>query len=151
MASKAYSRKLMSSKLEEIPAQYVVKVTSSKHTFDVAWAFWDKDAIDIVEHFCAVFLDRKNKVVGWAKVAEGGTAAVLVDLKLVFTHALLCNASALVLVHNHPTGDTTPGDADRSLTRRAAQAGALLDIAVFDHLILSPDGTYFSFADNGLM
>jgi DNA repair protein RadC len=149
--AKAYIRKLTSSKVEEIPAQYVVKVTSSKNTFDVAWALWDKDALDIVEHFGAVYLDRKNRVVGWAKIAEGGTCAVVVDLKIVFTHALLCNASGLVLVHNHPSGDTNPGDADRALTRKAVQAGKVLDMEVFDHIIMAPDGSYFSFADNGLM
>jgi DNA repair protein RadC len=57
----------------------------------------------------------------------------------------------LILAHNHPSGNLKPSQADRDITHKLKQGGEILDIAILDHLILSPDGGYFSFADEGLM
>ncbi len=75
----------------------------------------------------------------------------MADPKVIFSTALLANASSIILAHNYPSGNTEPSAADQSLTKKAIQAGSLLDIQVLDHLIITPDGTYFSFVDENLM
>jgi len=144
-----YTRKLISSKVEEIKPENLVKITSSKDSFNVAWSLWDLESIDITEDFNALFLDRANKVVGWAAISKGGCSATVVDTKIIFSHALLCNAHALIVFHNHPSGNTQPSTADIGITQKIVAAGKVLDISVLDHIILEPNGTYYSFADNG--
>jgi DNA repair protein RadC len=84
-------------------------------------------------------------------VSQGGLAGTVVDPKVVFAAALKARASSLILAHNHPSGNLKPSQADTDLTNKIKQGGELLDIAILDHLILSPEGGYFSFADEGLM
>lgn len=74
----------------------------------------------------------------------------MADPKLIFKHALEYLASALILVHNHPSGNLQPSQADKDLTRKLKEAGRLLDIPILDHLIFT-DRTFFSFADEGLL
>lgn len=100
------------------------------------------------EHFGAIFLSRNNKVIGHKIISSGGVAGTVADPKIIFQHALICNASSIILFHNHPSGNTTPSKADISLTNKLVQAGSFLDINVLDHLIIT-DLRYFSFADEG--
>ena len=147
----AYTRKLISSKVEEIKPENIVKINSSRDSFNVAWSLWDLESIDITEHFNALFLNRGNKVVGWAAISQGGCSATIVDMKILFSHALLCNAAAIVVFHNHPSGQVEPSIADTAMTKKIVDGGKILDIVVLDHLILGPNGNYYSFADNGTM
>jgi DNA repair protein RadC len=104
------------------------------------------------EHFLVALLDRKNRVIGLNIVAIGSLTAAVVHPREVFNPAILANAAALVLCHNHPSGDVQPSQEDRTLTRRLVEAGKLLGMEVLDHIILG-DGTttYFSFADAGIL
>jgi DNA repair protein RadC len=72
------------------------------------------------------------------------------DPKVIFKHALGHRACALILVHNHPSGNLTPSHADRELTRKLKEAGNWLEIPVLDHIIFA-DRDYFSFADEGIL
>ena len=72
------------------------------------------------------------------------------DTRLVFKNALAQGATALILVHNHPSGTLKPSQADKDITKKIKQAGLLLDIKVLDHLIVT-EKTYFSFADESLI
>ena len=73
------------------------------------------------------------------------------DIRLLFAVLLKSLTTAVILAHNHPSGTLRPSEADKSLTRKIISAGELLDIKVLDHLIINPDGKYFSFSDEGII
>lgn len=112
--------------------------------------YWSND-IHLLEEFNFLMLDRGNSVIGFSNAAKGGIVGVMVDPRLIFAAALKARAVAIILAHNHPSGQLRPSSADMAITRRMVQAGQLLDIQILDHIILSPDGGYYSFADDGLI
>lgn len=126
------------------------QVTGSQDVYQILLANWSEQ-IGFIEEFYILLLDRSNRVMGHYKVSQGGLAGTVVDPKVVFAAALKARASSLILTHNHPSGNLKPSQADTDLTNKIKQGGELLDIAILDHLILSPEGGYFSFADEGLM
>lgn len=99
------------------------------------------------EHFMVVALDAKHAVIGINTVSIGSVTMSIVHPREVFKPILLMNASAVLLAHNHPSGDATPSQEDRALTRRLKDGGDLLGITVLDHVVLGED-RYYSFADN---
>lgn len=80
-------------------------------------------------------------------VSQGGMAATVVDLKLLFKRVIDAQASAIALVHNHPSGNMVPSMQDDDLTRRIVNASKLLEINVLDHIIITPAG-YYSYFDH---
>jgi DNA repair protein RadC len=96
-------------------------------------------------------LNKANKVLGYSKISSGGISGTLVDPKLIFQTALKANASSIILAHNHPSGNKQPSDADTRITKKCTGAGTLLDITVLDHLIITPDDLYYSYADEGTL
>lgn len=112
---------------------------------------FDEDQIEYRESFCVAFLNRRYRVLGVSRLFDGGISSCAVDQKVIFQHALLANASAIILAHNHPSGDLTPSTEDRKLTDRICQCGDILGIKVLDHIIVDPDGDSFSFSENGLI
>ena len=99
------------------------------------------------EHFMVVGLDAKHAVIGINTVSIGSVTMSIVHPREVFKPLILLNASAVILAHNHPSGDTTPSQEDRALTRRLKDGGELLGITVLDHIVLGED-RYYSFADH---
>ncbi|MDE7388385.1 MAG: DNA repair protein RadC [Muribaculaceae bacterium] len=99
------------------------------------------------EEFWVLMLNRANRIQSEWMVSQGGMAATIVDIKLLFKRVIDAQASAIALVHNHPSGQLVPSRQDDELTARIVAAGALLDIAVIDHVIISPAGHY-SYHDN---
>ncbi|QJD79033.1 RadC family protein [Spirosoma rhododendri] len=102
------------------------------------------------EEFWILVLNRANEVLRPVQISTGGVSGTVADPKLIFRHALEQLASGLILFHNHPSGNLTPSQADKDLTRRLKDAGRLLDIPVLDHLIFT-DKAYYSFADEGIL
>lgn len=102
------------------------------------------------EEFWVLLLNRANKVLAKSRISMGGLSGTLVDPKLVFKTALENKASALVLAHNHPSGNPKPSEADLKLTIKIKNAADLLDITVLDHLIFTDTG-YYSMADSGVL
>jgi DNA repair protein RadC len=104
------------------------------------------------EHFLVLMLSQKNTVIGINTVSVGSLTASVVHPRECFKPAILSNAAAIILAHNHPSGQPQPSQEDRVLTVRLVAAGKLLGISVLDHVIIG-DGTsaYFSFADEGLL
>lgn len=92
------------------------------------------------EEFLALFLDAANKVIGFERIARGTLTGVEVHPREVFRGAILASAAAIVVGHNHPSGDPTPSVEDIALTRRLRQAGELLGIPVLDHIVVGEDG-----------
>lgn len=122
------------------------KVTSSHDAEAILRNHWSED-IELLEEFIILFLTRSNKVKGLFRVSRGGTAGTVVDAKIIFAAAIKAMANSIILAHNHPSGNLQPSQADLDLTRKLRQAGEVLDIGILDHLILAPEGGYYSFAD----
>jgi len=89
-----------------------------------------------VEHFQAVLLNTRRKLIRVEQISQGTLDTILVHPREVFKVAIAANASAIVLVHNHPSGDPTPSEADIKVTRDLIRAGQLLKIEVLDHVII---------------
>lgn len=102
------------------------------------------------EVFLVVLLDARHRVLREEAVSEGSLTSSIVHPREVFAPAVRESAGALVLVHNHPSGDPTPSDEDVAVTRRLVHAADVLGIHVLDHVIVG-DGAYASFKEEGLM
>ncbi|WP_306640156.1 RadC family protein [Sanyastnella coralliicola] len=102
------------------------------------------------EEFWVLLLNRANRVMSKVMISKGGLAGTVADPKMIFHHALLNQASAMILVHNHPSGNLQPSQADRDITKKLRNAGDFLDLPVLDHLIVTEAG-FFSFADEGII
>lgn len=100
------------------------------------------------ESFFCVCLNNKNKMLGWSEVARGTISETIVHPREVFKPAILSNAAAVVLVHNHPSGETTPSREDLNATRRLKEAGDIIGIPVLDHVIIGDPG-FYSMKENG--
>lgn len=107
-----------------------------------------EDCIEDTEQFVVVFLSKANKIIHYSIMSTGGLTGTIVDVQLILRHAILLNAKAMCLSHNHPSGNLKPSDADMSITRRLKDAAKLMDIAILDHIILTKCD-YYSFADSG--
>ncbi len=115
---------------------------------DVARMLKDVAAADR-EHMVAIFLDTKNRPIGRHLVSVGTVNGTPVQPRDVFRAALVAGAvNGLILSHNHPSGDVTPSREDDDVTRNVARAGALLGIRLLDHVILAPNGSFYSYKDS---
>ena len=99
------------------------------------------------EEFWIVVLNKANRVIDRYRVSEGGVTGTVVDIKRIFHHTLNILGTGLILIHNHPSGNINPSEADVAITKKIVEAGKLFDIAVLDHVILGEG--YYSFADDG--
>ena len=124
------------------------KIDTSKVAFDILISLWDKNKIDYVEHFYALYLNRGNKVIGSILLSTGGCVGTVVDVKVLIQGAILSNAQAIVIAHNHPSGSLIPSDSDLDITSRIKTACNYFEISLLDHLIIA-DNDYYSFKDEG--
>lgn len=102
------------------------------------------------EMFLTLHLDGKNRIMAMDVVSIGSLNQSIVHPREVFKTACLSNAAALILIHQHPSGDPTPSAEDTAITRRLKEAGELMGIKVLDHIIIG-DGEYCSFVETGLL
>lgn len=101
------------------------------------------------EHFLALHLDCKHRLICIDHVSTGSLSASVVHPRELYKSVLLSSAAALILIHNHPSGDTTPSREDREITARLKEAGELLGIRLLDHVIIGTDFT--SLAEQGAL
>ncbi|NNE55215.1 MAG: DNA repair protein RadC [Flavobacteriales bacterium] len=123
------------------------KIASSRDVFEI---FHPKLADLDHEEFWMLCLDRANGVRKEHLISKGGVTGTVADPKVIFRAALEQSACAIILIHNHPSGNLQPSEADKHLTKKLIQGGELVEIRVLDHLIIGDTG-YFSFADSGLI
>ena len=97
-----------------------------------------------------MFLNQANQVLGYNLISGGGITETTADVRLIFQAALLTNSVALILAHNHPSGNLKPSPEDIRLTKQVREAAQIMRIKVLDHIILS-DTEYYSFADEGML
>jgi DNA repair protein RadC len=104
--------------------------------------------LELKEYFFIILLNRSNHIIGWYKISEGGLSGTIADVKMIYSIALKCLTTNIILVHNHPSGAIDPSAQDKQLTYQIKKAGELLDITVLDHIILTKE-EFYSFADEG--
>lgn len=102
------------------------------------------------EEFWIIYLNNSNKVIQQIQLSKGGITGTLVDVRLAFKNALELGATAIILCHNHPSGNLSPSGADKQLTQKLKTASESLDIKILDHLIIT-EKSFFSFADEGIL
>ena len=102
------------------------------------------------EHLIAVLLDARNALLGMETVSVGTLTASLVHPREIFKAAILANAGAVILVHNHPSGASDPSPEDKATTRRIWKAGSIIGIPLLDHIIIAGRG-YFSFREKDML
>lgn len=134
----------------ELVREGPVKDYSVKNSEDVYKAMYKEiEGLDR-ECFWVIPLTAKNQVIGINLVSMGSLTASIVHPREVFKLAILANAAGIILVHNHPSGDPTPSQEDKALTRRLKEAGDLLGIKVFDHIVIG-DKVHCSMKEEGYM
>lgn len=132
-------------KLATIPERHQIK--SSRDAFDFLYPnIEDKHH----EEFWVLYLNRANRVIDGVMISRGGISGTVTDVKIILKHAVDRRASGMILCHNHPSGHTTPSNADIKITRKLKNAADYLDIQVLDHLVTG-ENSYYSFADEGIL
>jgi len=102
------------------------------------------------EEFWVLYLNRSNKIIDKMKISQGGVTGTVTDIKIIMKMALDKLALAVILCHNHPSGNTEPSQADIDITSKIKAAGTFCDVAVLDHIIIA-DKKYTSLADEGII
>jgi DNA repair protein RadC len=113
-------------------------------------AIWNRRTMELSEDFVVICLNGNHEALGWVKVSSGGLNSSAVDPRIIFAIALQTASTAIILSHNHPSGNLTPSHEDQAVTRQLCEAGRLLSIRVLDHLILTKESS-LSFAETGLI
>ena len=143
-----YSRRLKIVE-EKDEAFHKAKITSSKDIFEYARRFYHDD-INIYESMFVVMLNRANNTDAWVKISQGGITGTVVDIRIILKYAVETLCSSVIFVHNHPSGNLFPSQADKDITIKLQNALRFFDVQLLDHLILCDD-KYYSFADEGLL
>lgn len=125
------------------------KLKQSTHVAEYARKFYETD-IAIYESFYVIYLNRANNVIGFIKLSQGGTAGTVADPKIIMKYAIDLLASCVICIHNHPSGNIHPSEADIKLTQKIKNGLQLFDISLLDHVILS-ENEHYSFADEGMI
>lgn len=126
------------------------QVTDSLKIANYARQLYPADKLEHVEQFFLILLNRCNRVLGWCKISSGSVCGTIVDARTIFQVVLNSNATQIVLVHNHPSGNITPSESDKTITDQLKKASVLMDITLLDHVILTSHD-HFSFTDDGLL
>ncbi|WKV13878.1 RadC family protein [Marivirga harenae] len=132
---------------KESAVQEKPKIVSSENAYDLLKSVM----LDLNhEEFWVIMMNRANRVIRMKRVSSGGISGTVADVKIIFKEAIDQMASALILAHNHPSGNRNPSEQDIRLTKKMKESGLLLDIPVLDHIIFAED-KYYSFADEAML
>ena len=102
------------------------------------------------EEFWAIYLNQSNRVIRKERLSAGGLTGTYVDIRLIMKAALLCNATGMIIAHNHPSGNEKPSGEDNRITEQVKKAADTLNIRLLDHVIITSD-TYYSYIDNDML
>lgn len=137
-------------KLRYIPTEYKkVKITNSKDLHKKFLELFDTDTFEYKEEAIILYLNVANNTIGASYHSSGGTNSTLVDIKVILTEALKCGAAGVAFAHNHPSGQKRPSRDDDKMTQKLKEGLEQIGLRMIDHLILVPDGDYYSYCDNG--
>ena len=127
------------------------KVVSSRDAHKLIKPFFNKNTLACQEEFIVMYMNQGSVPVGVYKVGKGGITSTVADMRLIFGVALKSLATSMIVAHNHPSGTLLPSKNDKLLTKKIYEIGLIMDIALVDHLIVTPSECYYSFADQGLI
>lgn len=143
-------------KVSEIKVSYTntgskkIKVNNSDTAWQVALSHWDMSIIEFQEEVKVILLNRANVVLGIYELSKGGSTSSVVDIKIILSVALKTHSSSIIVVHNHPSGNLQPSEADKGLTVKLHKACEVVDLILLDHLVITQEG-FYSFKDNNLI
>jgi len=137
-------------KASEVKLTYVTKTPASqriqiKNAEDAACLFfmvWDITTIEHIEEVKMILLNRANQVLGVVHLSKGGLSGSIIDTRVILQYAIKANAHAVILAHNHPSGNLEASEADMKITNRVRDALELIEVKLLDHLILNKDEKY---------
>ena len=129
------------------PVQEEYKILSPE---DAASYLYPKFLTKSTEHFAAVLLNSKNRIIGFEIISQGSINSSVVHPREVFNSAIVNHAAGIIAAHNHPSGDPSPSKEDKALTTSLSESGKIIGIPVLDHLIVGCN-TYFSFKEHCLL
>lgn len=127
-----------------------VKITNSSDAYKVVLEHWNLDTIELQEETKVLLLNIANVVIGIYSLSKGGVSSCIIDIKLILSVALKAVASGIILIHNHPSGNLKPSQADLDITSKLEKASKTVGINLLDHLIITKED-YYSLSDNGKM
>jgi DNA repair protein RadC len=126
-------------------------IASSLDAFIELIEFFSPETIALQEGFMVMYVNRANRVLGVYDMAAGGITSTVLDLRLLLSVALKTAAVGIILCHNHPSSKLKPSSQDKDVTSKIKEACKYFDLVVLDHIIISPEREYYSFADEGLI
>ena len=130
---------------EDVPDK--PQITSSQDAYKIVQPYLS----DLkTEEFWCLYLNQSNKVIHLEKLTQGGINQSIVDVRILFKIALEKYATAIIVAHNHPSGNLQPSSEDKNITKKMSEGGQLLNITLLDHLIITQK-SYYSFSDEGLL
>ena len=132
-------------------AEEVSTINSSFDAYEYLLKGFNPDTIGCQEQFVVAYLNQGNRPLGLYKASQGGITGTVADIRLILSIALKTAAVALIIAHNHPSGQLKPSRADEELTRKIMEAAKVMDLKLLDHLIVAPCSNYYSFADTGTL
>lgn len=122
------------------------KISDSRDVFNIMHPIF----LDIPhEEFWILLLNTSNLVLKKLKISSGGVSGTVVDTRIIFKAAIDHHASSIIMCHNHPSGNLTPSEADKKITKNMKEAGKIMEIMLLDHLIITENG-FYSFVDEGI-
>lgn len=110
---------------------------------------FDAGTIGYKETFKVLLLNNANKIIGYTTISDGGLTSTIVDVRVIIQTALVCNATSIIITHNHPSGNPHPSGQDDSLTKKIKAACELMDIRLLDHIIVTPYDSFYSYCNEG--
>ncbi len=137
----------LGSRLATMPRDEAGSITSPRQAADL---FMEELRYKKKEYFKILLLNTKNHIISREEISVGSLSASIVHPREIFNLPLRKSAASIILFHNHPSGDPSPSQEDLEVTRRLADAGNILGVAVRDHIIIG-DGCFFSFREKGLL
>ncbi|MFY0602717.1 MAG: JAB domain-containing protein [Flavobacteriaceae bacterium] len=151
------TRKQAQNKMHEVGIVYkrplfdsMPHIKSQFDAYEILMEIIDKDTIDHKEFFWVLLLNQSNRLLGYSEIGKGDTKVVVVNVKEIFQLVVKMNASAILLCHNHPSGNLKASKQDIELTNKVKKACDLFSVSLLDHLILTSE--YFSaFSEEGLL
>lgn len=123
------------------------QITCLEETHKIFRQVWDDDRLDMVEEGKVLLLNQGNRIIGLCNMSSGGITGTVMDIRHILAVALKANATQIVIAHNHPSDTLSPSNADRIITDKLKEAGALMDIRLLDHVIICRSGCYSIMSD----
>jgi DNA repair protein RadC len=123
-----------------------VKISQSNDAYKTLLGLWNMNLIELQEQFWLLLLNRANEIIGAHCLSTGGATSTIMEVKFIFAIAIKCNACAIIIAHNHPSGNLKPSNNDVEITKKIKSASQFLGIELLDHIIVTTEG-YYSFVD----